>query len=654
MRRPTGSGQSEIERPIPDGAYLWERLMRSGGLQLDRYDKTVEDEVRSRLSVPKRASLVGFLRQRRVSTRDLLVPLLVVLRPWSRMMVELLTLFEQIGARRGSGNLQMKFDFGDDAAELDFDLRHFREIVEHWARVVRPVAVRRWTISDLWNLEEPLRVPHERQRRPSTGPVARWIERYDQGIFIPDLPCPKSGDERFDEEMRKAWDVWVALLSHACRTWPPTDELPGVVSESSEEEIDQEFNMDGGASRFLNGKMDRWARLFAEEAYLVADDLSKLQGGDLHSRAEQVTQQLASVMEAVPSTVRDIETVEREIEELLSLPIWKRRHDLYSVWVLARIVEALGGVTALSFHHEGDVFVIRFSGTHIATLDSVRPRLHLWAELRSPLKHPRGKGRVAGIQPDYRLLVEPLSELTSAVVGVECKQYMRASGSRFSTTLEDYARGMPTARILLVNYGKGGASSLKDIKKDLAVRCAVIDQFRPFSSDSLGTLTREIRECISTRVVPVTLPQGSGSAPDTVIPAIQKVMLTWKDHPEDLDLYLSVPTDNELEVISYKHSGSMEGTPFAALDQDMRSGRGPESITIGKVREGAYRCAVHNFSGESPLANSGAMVEVQLQSGIIRVECPSGGCGRWWHVFDWAFPDGALRVVNEIGDSFPR
>src|SRR5207248_407579 len=89
----------------------------------------------------------------------------------------------------------------------------------------------------------------------------------------------------------------------------------------------------------------------------------------------------------------------RRLEEFLSLPMWKYRHELYSNWVATRVIAVLSdqGPTVHSAH---GAIRFRFSGTHLATFDQPRPRLHLWTELRSLLKEPVGKGRSAGIQPD--------------------------------------------------------------------------------------------------------------------------------------------------------------------------------------------------------------------------------------------------------------
>lgn len=82
-----------------------------------------------------------------------------------------------------------------------------------------------------------------------------------------------------------------------------------------------------------------------------------------------------------------------DIFEFLDLPIWKQRHELYSVWVGIKTLKILQTKFTLRVHSVENKLVFSFSGTHLATIDNLLPNIHIWSELRSPLSNPIGKFR---------------------------------------------------------------------------------------------------------------------------------------------------------------------------------------------------------------------------------------------------------------------
>lgn len=105
-------------------------------------------------------------------------------------------------------------------------------------------------------------------------------------------------------------------------------------------------------------------------------------------------------------------------------------------------------------HTYDDELLFSFSGVHLATFDSVEPRLHLFTEMRSSIENPIGKGRKANIQPDYRILPDPVTRPEGTKHVVEVKQYLSPKYRSFGNAMVDYAAGCPNAEIVLVNYGR--------------------------------------------------------------------------------------------------------------------------------------------------------------------------------------------------------
>ena len=111
--------------------------------------------------------------------------------------------------------------------------------------------------------------------------------------------------------------------------------------------------------------------------------------------------------------------------------------------------------------------------------------------MRSPLDNPVGRGRVAGIQPDFAVVKMDDRERTAVLV-VECKQYRVAAPKRFRDALTDYARGAPIAEVVLVNYGPAKHTITEHMDNELAERAHPIGEFRPDSSSGSVVFFREL------------------------------------------------------------------------------------------------------------------------------------------------------------------
>jgi hypothetical protein len=68
---------------------------------------------------------------------------------------------------------------------------------------------------------------------------------------------------------------------------------------------------------------------------------------------------------------------------------------------------------------------------------------------------------------------------------------------------------------------------------------------------------------------------------------------------------------------------------------------------------GRYTYAVHQFSTDGTLAQSGARVQVLRGSGILHTFTVPAGSGRWWTVFTIDGQTGAVTPVDRLGDAAP-
>lgn len=140
---------------------------------------------------------------------------------------------------------------------------------------------------------------------------------------------------------------------------------------------------------------------------------------------------------------------------------------------------------------------------------------------------------------------------------------------------------------------------------------------------------------------------------DTLVPTVVRLELRWGVAPRDLDSHLWLPEERPYHVY-YPSKGSLAEFPFAQLDVDITTGESPENIKIARRLAGRYVYAVHNYSGETDFASSGASVTVFDERGraVSTIGNPQGS-GRWWHVVDIDGSSGRLTWVNQVQDVPP-
>jgi len=510
---------------------VWDFLVEQAGLDLRYYDAVIVDELREHLSVQAPSSDFGrALDKSGVSVEGLIGAFLKALEPYAHMMSELCVFFYRHGIKETNEAMRVLFDFGAGPADLEFDLRHFREWLWKWQHVIQSVLVQRWDSRDLWHLTHvlnkasPDRVPR--------GDVEEWLGRYRYGREILPLPnAPRVGSAAVDEVVARVWRVWETIVLECARYGPTWKEFRAATQECARQERDAQRDVPASnveASQHLElpsfRDWDPWTLYVLDSDHWQAETLrhlsawaaflAELPSGERETAARPVMSDLQDIFASLPRTEESREALRRALTELLKLPIWKRRHELYQTWILNEIATALEDYP-LEVHHVGGSLVFRFSGTHVATASSSDGHILLWSELRFPLERPQGKGRKAHIQPDYSLVMAPVTEPSSTRVVVECKQYRRQSTKSFADTVTDYARGCPAAHVILVNYGPVSEDTLQSVESDIRDRITLFGLFRPGNEG----LRKEFRNLISSLLPPPT-PKLAASASEIEIIAL--------------------------------------------------------------------------------------------------------------------------------------
>jgi hypothetical protein len=382
----------------------------------------------------------------------------------------------------------------------------------------------------------------------------------------------------------------------------------------------------------------------ADSAAFDADSIRTIVRGAylLSTGGNTLGQRLAPILDRIPSRPVDVSVLLEDLDEILSMPVWKRRHEVYSVWVGSRVVDALGEKATV--HASDGTILFSFRATHLATLPlGPGGGLQLWTELRTPLQDPIGKGRKSGIQPDYVLTSEPADDPTRSLIVVECKQYLQASSRNFGEAVIDYARGHPNAFILLVNYGPWGGSLPERselLDRSGRPRTRIIGQFRPGSPAAIREFQAIFRELLPKPQTSLGLEEGH-------------VCLTWTARADlDLHCWLSTAKGSEQHVF-YGNHASDSNEIGAELDHDAQTGPASETIRFRGRGKGSIVVAVHNYSHTPRLTECGARVEMQIGSLTIVISAPPIGDGDWWSVLRYDGAANRLDIVDAIASQPP-
>lgn len=612
---------------IRSGAACLQALENVGGLDA-RYDAALIDDLIVALGFDPSKSLRAQLAADVVSVERFIDAFFIAAAPYAAMMTELLCFFEAAKATASSsGTLRIAFDFGHKIEGLDFDLESFavweRRFIEGRDLVMRDeVAWNHDYLVELCAMVE-RSAPAGRAGYPPS--VDEWLRAYDEGGVIPEPNVSRpfaAGGDPFD----LVWNVWLRIVDESRERSVSRAGL-----RAFEWRPDIAADDDSWLFRLLDGAS--WAGRMLRAMFSIASDAAAL-----HAMSETVTKLVSEMPRRRTTTARRIEA----FESFLSLPVWQRRHELYSAWVGARIAADVPGRSRI--HSRGGVIRYSFRGSHLATFERKDgDALYLWAELRSPLVRPKGRGRAAAIQPDYSVQREPITYGESSALVVECKQYLKASRKGFVAALDDYARGRPTAHVVLVNYGPADEALRDALDADLRDRTSVIGHFRPGSPDALARFADVVGSALAeTPVIRMHDPVAASIADGAV-----RITLTWPAGPRDLDLHAWIRFEGEPWVqLSYRNRGRLDAHPWTQLDHDWQEASGTETLTF--LRPCLVRCAVHNYSNEISLAASSAEIRVEHDGAEFIVACPEHGSGEWWNAIEIDLYERRIRVINRL------
>jgi hypothetical protein len=288
-----------------------------------------------------------------------------------------------------------------------------------------------WSLLDAFRNEGEFHLPIG--RRPSTqetdsGP---WLSTSEDTSWLPLPPVV----ERMLQRKDVLRDVAAAIYEVACAVQscvPNYRALSGGLGEIRR-------GAPESVREYLQVVHDRWFETMVANlaAFEIAPGIEQL----------SLTLKVTGILQGVERKPGQFARSFEDLQAFLDLPIWKKRHELYSAWILTQFLAAMYGHD-IELHSEDGTLTFGFHATKLATVHSLPQAVTVYGERRVAATNLKGKGRKTGIQPDYTVWDGDLCQMA-----IECKHYKRPSTSNFSHALEDYASNLPHARVLLGNYG---------------------------------------------------------------------------------------------------------------------------------------------------------------------------------------------------------
>lgn len=462
----------------------WTYLCDHGGVELKGRDAGLDYYIHQRIN-PGAASLDEALDG--AVMEDFTRAFFEAIHPYVEIFKDILRFFENAKATLGQDRWILRVD------DLSLDLEHFRLWLTKWEEVdITAIQVPAIDEKGIWSLFNVLRSRDEvckvfqKDSLDLPADVCAWVDAYSQNRYLPlpeSLLAPKCPNELL---------VIGSIIQAALHRILSLDHTPSSLKDLYLSPQNIKDKADAlNIWTIAQSETDGWIKSFiislsASSTHMSTSDLQTL-GKDL-----------AAITSRYPTKPFDANVSVSDLESLLSLPIWKKRYELYSVWIATEIVRSLEGHN-IELHHDEGCIAFPFRETLIATIHSSPGPFTLVSERRSPLDNPRGKGRKAGVQPDHTLWTRSNGVEVCRMV-VEVKHYKNSAKTKFVDVFEDYARALPDGEMYLVNYGPTG-NAVHEVSEHLKNRCHAIEHLTPMNVQKREEFAIAIQRCVGKPII---------------------------------------------------------------------------------------------------------------------------------------------------------
>lgn len=466
-----------------DSLTAWQSLSQIGGLELDGRDKDLATQLKNQID-KNAPNLESALKT--ISTDLFLHAFFQIIQPFTMMFRDVLEFFQMASAREGQAQWKIKID------NEFFGLQHFVEYLEHWDSIDYEIEFPAIEMESAYILEILLRdsqgnPSHSSEEKSQDGSrttgiddVDFWIKEYDEGRYS---TYPYSLDpEKLDPGIGDVARIVIAVLS--------------VIQKRGLDKSNLQKN-------YLDNPYN-----FERQDIINPLTIARLEAGSwlrktilnlacLYEKSEierfQIGTKLECIYKKYPRLRVGAKVKRNNLDKLLSLPIWKKRHEFYGVWVATEIVRSLEG-HEFTFYVSNGEFKFPFKETKIFDVISARPQVSLISERRSPLSNPIGTGRKFNVQPDFGIWTCG-KQPDKCIMIIEVKHYKKQSRGKFRDVLIDYANAHTMARVILVNYGPVG-STISVLPDTISDRCTMIGYLNPEVRSARMCFQKLVRGCV--------------------------------------------------------------------------------------------------------------------------------------------------------------
>ena len=427
----------------------WTFLVSHGGLEVDGRDESFVQQLVRNLTAVERNQYLDDDGEapipkiddvlKRVSVEQLVNAMFVSMGlPFIRMMRDLLDHFARTQITEGPA--QWKLLLTSETDKLEVDLEDFKKWIQTSQSKIAPLMVPVLKPEmGVWNLMSSFEDEWQNQTHIGFREViedtdsADWINTTDSTSWLPLPPVIDRMLERTDQ--LRATAALVCEVASAIQSIVPNYAgLNGRVSElrdSAPEAI----------RPYISIEHDRWIESMIR-------NLAVFEQANIHEQAV-ILSKLETVLDGVPLEPSEFAHRFEDLTAFLDLPIWKKRYELYSAWLLTQFLAAMDG-HSIAYHDEGGRLTFGFHATQFATINSTNPPIQITGERRIAATNLKGHGRKEGIQPDYTVWT---TDTDRCLLAIEAKHYKRGSYRNFHDALNDYASNLPDARVMLGSYG---------------------------------------------------------------------------------------------------------------------------------------------------------------------------------------------------------
>lgn len=606
---------------------LWRALQADAGLELRMKkgtpgrDVDLEEALLVSLSDPTVAPTVATVEalliadaaspSPSVTVESLLEAILAVQEGFAAMMNDILETLLLADATNASEALSIEFSFNKVSAPLKLTLLAFREQVER----IKAVLNNRLDVPDSdtrWDLLKILRA--------LAGITSSVRSPFP---LLSEPPAPPSSDNQAVDHVLVGLVQLVSDFCSWCMTYGTDrkrvfhivcNRFPNFDSDPVHE----------AARRHAADATDGWDINTIDAVKKIA---RAVQIGDVD--AALITNTIEPWLLRLPSRQAQLKQRYNQLIDILKLPAWQKRHELYSVWVgTALLRSAKTRATRLEFHPVNGVLSFAFGGSRLATYDWDGAQFDVWAEFRSDLTVKSDK-RKKGIQPDFRVMRATLrgSDNAKTRFVLECKHYLKPSLSNFTQAAKDYARSCHNADVFIVNHGPADHDFLSaHLPPDVTGRVQFLGGIMA------GKTAEKLEDAIanilfpSSALVPVVASPARNitDAGGSLTSVAGSIRLAWDETLGDLDLSLTaIDAEGNLRAqINYEALGNLHAEPYARLDRDVREGPGAEQIDVERWHYARYDVIVTQYSGAGQMRHGHLRCTIVLGTEYKIIEFP--------------------------------